>query len=482
LLHAQADLGVELAELRVDLRQQRFVVLFAQADDVVEGVEARLPGDEPHTQVLEIEVVAQCRVEVVRRHQLHQVVGLWRLGQLPQANDPVGVLAQLLAHECRQEPALADAVDRGVETLELVGVGLECVPIEQRRAAVHVELAVRERCSKQRLLHGEIGHVARHEDVQGHERALEVAGGHLGPAGAQQRLVRQRPLDPHAIQRLLGALIVLRLEQHRAEHKIRLVANGQAALVVDLDLACVIQLLDRLLGLAVLQQGDAEVVISETLEAVGALQPGQDLDRFAGPVEGQVNVGAQELEVVRDGFRHLAVDALERVQRVLRLILLEVDAREPERRFVAHRVVDIAFEHGADRAACTMVHAVVELEVADVELGRADVVVQRVVLRLVEPVILAEFSVESLQRVEVVALVRVEQGLSEVEVPELVAQRRTRGEYRSQSEPEQPQGRPLHDYQSPISIAGLPDSGPASVTPTSLGSTPLRNAKLPLWL
>ena len=37
-------------------------------------------------------------------------------------------------------------------------------------------------------------------------------------------------------------------------------------------------------------------------------------------------------------------------------------------------------------------------------------------------------------------------------------------------------------YQSPISIAGLPDSGPASVTPTSFGSTPLRKAKLPVWL
>ena len=51
----------ELPELRVDRRQQRLVVLSAQPDDVVEGVEAGLPGHELRPQVLEVEVVRAAR-------------------------------------------------------------------------------------------------------------------------------------------------------------------------------------------------------------------------------------------------------------------------------------------------------------------------------------------------------------------------------------------------------------------------------------
>ena len=44
LLEAQAHPRIQLPELRVDLRQQRLVVLAAQPDDVVESIEAGLPG------------------------------------------------------------------------------------------------------------------------------------------------------------------------------------------------------------------------------------------------------------------------------------------------------------------------------------------------------------------------------------------------------------------------------------------------------
>jgi hypothetical protein len=137
------------------------------------------------------------------------------------------------------------------------------------------------------------------------------------------------------------------------------------------------------------------------------------------------------------------------VQRVLGLVLLEVDARQAEGGLVAHHLVDVAFQHRADCAARPMMHAVVELEVADVELGGADVVVQRVELRLVEPMVLAELGVEALQRVEVVTLIGVEQRLSEIEIAQVTlrcrrirprsGRRRTGGERRRQPEPEQAQ-------------------------------------------
>ena len=43
LLEAQSHPRIQLPELRVDLRQQRLVVLPAQSDDVVESIEAGLP-------------------------------------------------------------------------------------------------------------------------------------------------------------------------------------------------------------------------------------------------------------------------------------------------------------------------------------------------------------------------------------------------------------------------------------------------------
>src|SRR5262249_61983833 len=51
LLEAQPDSRILLPELRIDLRQQRLVVLPTQPDDVLEGIEARLPGYESRLQI-----------------------------------------------------------------------------------------------------------------------------------------------------------------------------------------------------------------------------------------------------------------------------------------------------------------------------------------------------------------------------------------------------------------------------------------------
>ena len=140
-----------------------------------------------------------------------------------------------------------------------------------------------------------------------------------------------------------------------------------------------------------------------------------------GPPTRQVDVGAQELDVVTDHFGHFTIDPRKRMQRLVELVFLEVDPGQPECGLVAHRLVHVAFEHRADRAAGAVVHAVVELEVADRELGAVDVVMQRAERRLVEPVMLRELGVESHERVEELALVGREQRLAEVEIPDLGA-------------------------------------------------------------
>ena len=215
--------------------------------------------------------------------------------------------------------------------------------------------------------------------LHGTSARSKLLGGGVGPARAQQRLVGERPVQANAVERLL-APARSRPTRTAACRARGWTCRGSRASAASsrLDLAGPVELLDRLRLLAVLQQRDAEVVGGEARQALRVLQPLQHLDRVARPAERQVDVRAQELDVVADLVGDFALDPLERLQRIVGLVLLEVDARQPEGRLVAHRLVDVAFEHRLDRAAGAVVHAVVELEVADRELGAVDVVVERV--------------------------------------------------------------------------------------------------------
>ena len=215
---------------------------------------------------------------------------------------------------------------------------------------------------------------------------------------------------------MLRALELLIFDEQRAEHEVRLVANREHGFIAALDLPGAVELRERILAPIVLEQRDAEVVRREALEPFGALQPLQDLGRFGVTAEARVRVRAQELDVVDDLVRHSADDAVERVQRVVELAFLEVDAREPIRGVVAHGFVDGALEHGRDRTAGAVMHAIVQLEVADVELRLAKVAVQRIEGWLVDAAMLAELGVEPLERFEIVPLLRVVDRLAEIPV------------------------------------------------------------------
>ena len=472
LLHAQADLRIELPELRVDAGQQRLVVLPAQPDHVLVRIEALLPARHLPAQLFEVQVVLQRCLEVVRSHQLHQVEGLGRIGQRAQADDPALVLLDLLAHQRLEEASVGDALDRGVDLVQLLAEGLQRIAVQHRRATVHVQLAVRVRQRQQRFLHGAVRDFALGEHVPRHHRAFVVLRRYVRPAGAEQRLVRERPVEAHAVEELLRAREIGGLEHHLAEQHVRLVADRERAGVGHAQLSGAIELRDRILLATFLQQRDAEVVRCEAGQRLRALQTLEHARCVRWTAECHVDVRAQELDVVADRDRHLAADAIERDERIGRLVFLEVNAREAIGRFVAHGFVHRAVEHCLDRAAGAMVHAVVELEVADREFRFADVKVQRIALRLVDAAVQGELRIEPLQRLEVVPLVRVIERLAEIQVVQILARARTRGERTRQPEPDD-ESRARHArYQSPSCSCAEP-----TVTPRSFGSTPLLNAK-----
>jgi hypothetical protein len=104
-----------------------------------------------------------------------------------------------------------------------------------------------------------------------------------------------------------------------------------------------------------------------------------------------------------------------------------VDAGEPERGLVSYRLIDGTFEHRLDGAPCALVHAIVELEVADREFGVVDVIVKRIEFGFVQNVVLGELGVEPLECIEILSLVGVIERLAEMEVPHVAARGRTGG-------------------------------------------------------
>src|SRR5262249_40276550 len=136
LLESHAHPRIQLPKLGVDLRQQRLVVLFTQSDDIVEGCKAGLEAHELRPQVLEVEVVLQRGLEVVRGHQLHQVVRFRRAGLAAQADDPALVLPALLANQGLEKSSCLDAIDRCVYLFDLVAVQLKRATIRERGATI----------------------------------------------------------------------------------------------------------------------------------------------------------------------------------------------------------------------------------------------------------------------------------------------------------------------------------------------------------
>jgi hypothetical protein len=97
-----------------------------------------------------------------------------------------------------------------------------------------------------------------------------------------------------------------------------------------------------------------------------------------------------------------------------------MDAGEPEGRFVSYGLIDGTVKHSLDSAPSFVVHAVIELEIANREFGLVDVVVKRVELGIVQTVVLCKFSIEPLDCFEILALIGVIKGFIEKEIVLLI--------------------------------------------------------------
>ena len=93
-----------------------------------------------------------------------------------------------------------------------------------------------------------------------------------------------------------------------------------------------------------------------------------------------------------------------------------MNAGEPERGFVSHGIIHGAFKHSLDGASSSIVHAVVEFEIAHREFSLVDVIVKRIQSGLIQTVVLCQFGVQPLDCFEILALVGVIERFVEKEV------------------------------------------------------------------
>ncbi len=67
----------------------------------------------------------------MRCHQGHEVIGLWGFFQFAQFEHPVAILFNLFPDQGLEELPLLDALDGGIQFVELLANGIERSSIEQ---------------------------------------------------------------------------------------------------------------------------------------------------------------------------------------------------------------------------------------------------------------------------------------------------------------------------------------------------------------
>ena len=217
----------------------------------------------------------------------------------------------------------------------------------------------------------------------------------------------------------------------------------------------------------ILQQRNAKVVRNKPCQVRFRLQLREHFDGFGRLACRHVDVRSQELDVVLDLRRHRTFDSRQSFLCIIELTFLEMDSGESECGLVSHGLVDRAFEHRLDGATRALVHAVVELEVADGELGVVDVKVKRVESGLVESVIHRQLRVEPLDCIEELSLVARGQRLAEIQVFQVNGRGRG-GESQDQTKCDEPAWRLIGSPYSQRDRSGAGTRSGASVSSQKL--------------
>ena len=239
-----------------------FEGLLARLHHVVERAETLRPGGEVLRHPVKGPVVLEPFLELVARKQVVQVARFRRVGQRRKLGEPAAAAVVARLH-CRVEQvARADRADRFADARALGVVGCDrlLVVFDGLRHRAELGIGVR---------HGEIGfldrgieEVAALELLPRKQRRLVLLRRCIGPAGAEQRLARQRAIEAHALERDARGGRLSGLQMHIADCKVGLVTQRHELGPLRLDLPDAVEHCEAALRLPRAHQGDAEVELS----------------------------------------------------------------------------------------------------------------------------------------------------------------------------------------------------------------------------
>ena len=195
---------------------------------------------------LQVAIVLQAFLELVRREQVIEVARLRRVRQ-----DSAAASTSRPGRPCRSRRSRRAAgrcgslrsTDRCAATPRSNAVDGEHVLLGGLLGRIELRVGVRN--GEIGFLHGRVEHVAAAQLEPRRERLRVALLGGVRPAGAEQRLVRLRAFQAHALQHRLRLGGAIRLQPREAEREIRLVAQRRELLGRRVDLTDRVEQLRR---------------------------------------------------------------------------------------------------------------------------------------------------------------------------------------------------------------------------------------------
>ena len=170
--------------------------------------DAQRPGREIALHEQQVAIVLQAFLELVRREQVIQIARLGRVRQRGELPVPADLVGLVVGDDRLEQVSAADRRDRLIDALRFLAEGFDGEHVLLRRLLGRIELRIGVRNRQVRFLHGSIEHVAAAQLEPGRQRLRVPLLGRVRPAGAEQRLVRLRAFQAHALQhrlRVVGA-------------------------------------------------------------------------------------------------------------------------------------------------------------------------------------------------------------------------------------------------------------------------------------
>ena len=242
----------------------------------------------------------------------------------------------------------------------------------------------------------------------GAERGAIVGRFRVRPADAEQRLVRERAAQAHALQRRLRLDGPRRLQPCVAERDVGLVAQRIERGVLGVELADLVEHARAGFDLAEPHERHADVVLRVADPRVARPAPRLERrQRFREPALLHEHLRVEHLPLGLELLGQLADDARERRFGFGQIAALLPDLREEEPRAVVQRRLDGLLQHALEDFAGEAMLAVRQIQAAEHELGFGAVMLELAALLRGE---------QARQRREVVFLEKLEQDLAVSEV------------------------------------------------------------------